>query len=138
MTLSSGLCQCGCGRPTTIARGNDASKGWVKGHPVKFVRGHSGHKAKPLGADRYTVDTATGCWNWNGATSQGRAGFVVIDGREVRAYRFLYERENGPIPEGLVLDHRCRNPRCVNPEHLEPVTQGENIRRGRVAAGGAR
>lgn len=52
-----------------------------------------------------------------------------IAGHHVQAYRFAYEHFVGPIPEGLELDHLCRNPGCVNPEHLEPVTHGENTRR---------
>jgi hypothetical protein len=48
------------------------------------------------------------------------------------AYRTSYEAFSGPIPTGLQLDHLCRVPACVNPAHLEPVTQAENIRRGKV------
>jgi hypothetical protein len=48
----------------------------------------------------------------------------------IRAHRFAYELLVGPIPEGLVIDHLCRNRRCVNPAHLEPVTAEENWRRG--------
>jgi hypothetical protein len=52
------------------------------------------------------------------------------DRRPVRAHRFAYENLVGEIPDGLALDHLCRNPRCVNPDHLEPVTHAENVRRG--------
>jgi hypothetical protein len=48
----------------------------------------------------------------------------------VPAHRLFYEERYGPIPEGHQLDHLCRQPACVNPAHLEPVTQTENIRRG--------
>lgn len=50
----------------------------------------------------------------------------------VRAHRFAYELVKGPIPEGLTLDHLCNVPLCVNPDHLEPVTLSENIRRANV------
>ncbi len=46
------------------------------------------------------------------------------------AHRFAYENLVGPVPTGLLLDHRCRNKSCVNPDHLDPVTSGENTRRG--------
>ena len=48
----------------------------------------------------------------------------------VYAHRALYENVNGPVPYGLQLDHLCRVPSCVNPDHLEPVTPAENCRRG--------
>lgn len=46
------------------------------------------------------------------------------------AHRYVYEQQVGPIPPGLTIDHLCRNPRCVNVEHLEPVTMRENVLRG--------
>jgi hypothetical protein len=53
-----------------------------------------------------------------------------VDGRRVYAHRFSFEYHVGAVPDGLVLDHLCRNTKCVNPYHLEPVTIGENVRRG--------
>lgn len=76
------------------------------------------------------------CWLWTGARTGGRKGqppygFVRLDAkRRTGAHRFMYELLVGPIPEGLKLDHLCRTPLCVNPDHLEPVTQRENVRRG--------
>ena len=74
-----------------------------------------------------------GCWLWTGATSaDGYAEFRSGGGgaRRVRAHRWSFEWFVGPIPGGLVLDHLCRVRHCVNPDHLEPVTIGENLDRG--------
>jgi HNH endonuclease len=70
-----------------------------------------------------------GCWFWTGAKSTGGYGHFY-DGRGVRpAHRVSYEFYKGPIPDGLVLDHLCGHPSCVNPNHLEPVTERVNILR---------
>ena len=67
------------------------------------------------------------CWIWVGRTQRQGYGIWALT---VAAHRLSYELINGAIPDGLVLDHLCRNPSCVNPNHLEPVTVRENIRRG--------
>lgn len=83
------------------------------------------------------IDLSGDCWIWtlapNGrAGGYGRGGgygrFTVSYKPHVRvlAHRFAYEQLVGPIPEGMELDHLCRNTRCVRPEHLEPVTMREN------------
>jgi hypothetical protein len=69
------------------------------------------------------------CWNWNSCTHHGHGTFS-IKGKEVYAHRFSYEIAKGLIPEDLKIDHLCRNPLCVNPSHLEVVTNKENILRG--------
>lgn len=74
-----------------------------------------------------------GCWFWLATGGQGRSGEYgsFWNGeRKVLAHRYAYELLVGPIPEGLTLDHLCRNTRCVNPAHLEPVTNKENTLRG--------
>ena len=72
------------------------------------------------------------CWEWSGSTSDGGYGVIGSGGRggaTLRAHRVAYELAVAPIPEGFHIDHLCRNRRCCNPRHLEPVTQAENNRR---------
>ncbi len=74
---------------------------------------------------------AFGCWLWTAAVSKGGYGRFGVDGGVGYAHRWVYEHFIGLVPEGLDIDHLCRVRNCVNPDHLEPVTRGENIRRGR-------
>lgn len=80
--------------------------------------------------DKVSPEPMTGCWIWAAATSAGGYGTFTVHNRTVRAHRLAYERLVGPIPDGLQVDHLCRVRRCVNPNHLEPVTQRENLMRG--------
>jgi hypothetical protein len=78
--------------------------------------------------------TDAGCIEWLAGTNGVGYGQlnVQIDGanRHYYAHRWSYEYHVGPIPKGMHLDHLCRNTRCVNPDHLEPVTLAENVLRG--------
>lgn len=81
------------------------------------------------------VDKSGDCWEWTAYKLQGYGRFGVggapkNGGRIVYAHRWSYEALVGPIPDGLQLDHLCRNRGCVNPDHLEPVTSRENTLRG--------
>lgn len=74
------------------------------------------------------------CWTWTGTHSAAGYGTFVRDGRrQCYAHRYSYELHCGPIPADLQIDHLCRNRGCLNPAHLEAVTQQENIRRGERA-----
>ncbi len=116
---TTGLCACGCGEQTTIAKKTDTSKGRAAGQPVRYIIGHNmRHKLPP-----YVIEDrgyTTPCWIWRlNLTSAGYG-----------QYRSLYEHHIGPVPDDLELDHLCRVRACVNPGHLEPVTHAENMRRG--------
>ncbi len=75
----------------------------------------------------------SGCWLWDGAASHGYGilGKKLGEKRTRLAHRLLYQITKGNISEELDLDHLCRNTFCVNPDHLEPVTHKENMRRGK-------
>jgi hypothetical protein len=135
-----GLCQCGCGQPAPIAARTVKSRGRIKGQPMKFIRGHNSagmNRSKPYKADRYREEDrgfTSPCWIWQLKLSARTGyGIVRVAGRDWLAHRWYYEQANGPIEDGLQLDHLCRVRECVNPAHMEPVTPQENTRRSTVA-----
>lgn len=77
------------------------------------------------------IDFSTGCWNFRGSKNQFGYGQFKVAGKLLKAHRFLYESLFGEIPEGLEVDHLCKNTSCCSPFHLEPVTKQENLRRTR-------
>ena len=124
-----GYCQCGCGALTPLAKRTRPYLGHVKGRSLSYVLGHNARR----GPDDYEVrDTgyATPCHLWLRHINADGYGMVTRDGKQQSAHRWFYGQVNGPIPEGMTLDHVCRERRCVNPDHLEPVVLRENIWRG--------
>lgn len=109
---SAHKCECGCGQFTNLAKGNNGQIGVRRGEPYRFCAGH-----------RRTFNNwhkdPSGCWIWTGRLNSGGYG----------QHRRVYERYKGLIPDGMTLDHLCRNRACVNPAHLEPVSLSENLRR---------
>lgn len=73
----------------------------------------------------------SGCWEWDGRLNADGYGMIG----QQRVHRVVYELLVGPIPEGLTIDHLCRVRHCAFPDHLEPVTRGENVLRGEGASG---
>lgn len=82
------------------------------------------------------------CWIWNGTLRPDNYGRFKFRGRRMGAHNWAYEYFVGPIPEGMTIDHKCHKKelcqlgnlcphrRCVNPDHLEPMSHAENVRRG--------
>ncbi len=108
-------CKCGCGDTPKPGR--------------VYLHGHN--RRVPL-KQRFwqRVEKSDDCWIWAGHIGTNGYGRVTVAGVPALAHRVAYELLVGPIPPGLHIDHLCRNRRCVNPVHLEPVTPQENQRRG--------
>ncbi len=115
-----------------------ASRGWCWTHYLRwrkygdpmFTKYRNDMTPLERWHDSYEM-MASGCWEWRRGRDTAGYGRFADETRVGRAaHRWGYERLVGPIPEGLDLDHLCRNRPCVNPEHLEPVTRQENLLRG--------
>ena len=76
------------------------------------------------------LQVPNGCWLWCSTISGCGYAYFTLNYKMIRAHRIAYQLFKGDIPTGLQIDHLCRNRDCVNPEHLQPVTCSENLRRG--------
>ncbi len=85
-------------------------------------------------SSKFVLDEESGCWVWTASTRGPNPvhqyGQIRVGDRVLEAHRVMYALVVGDIPPGLTLDHLCRNPRCVNPAHLEAVSHRENVLRG--------
>lgn len=109
------------------------ARGFCQKHYDIFRRPRVG-RFKQTDEDRFWVfvEKTETCWLWKSSCFSGttRGQFKSRRlGKNFKAYRFSYELIKGKIPDGLTLDHLCRNPNCVNPDHLEAVTAKENVAR---------
>lgn len=111
------------------------SRGWCHGHFEQWRRTGVVPTVPILRTpeERFNakVDRTGSCWLWTGATAGGgRYGSFQYEGRVQRAHVVAWLLAGRTVPDGLVLDHLCRTTLCVNPDHLEPVSQRENVLRG--------
>lgn len=119
------FCACGCGLRPTVSPSTHRAHGRM--YAVRFLVGHNARIQNP----GHRIDTETGCWVWLGYVSKrtGYSGMMQHNGRPEIAHRAYYKKYRAEIPDGYELDHICRNRRCVNPDHLEPVPSVKNVRR---------
>lgn len=136
--IEYGFCWCGCGEKTALAESNDRSCWKIKGMPRMFICGH----AQSINFDKeYEVRDCgykTPCWIWMRGRNKGRYGLTYGIARRtpgdkvpMSSHRLMYERHKGPVSPNCDLDHLCRVTLCCNPEHVEPVSHEENVRRGK-------
>ncbi len=127
-----GHCYCGCGQKTNVAPANNSALGYIKGEHYRYLRNHAPSGGIDLNRAYAVGDRGwrTPCWIWQHKVDEDGYGRLRRNGKYLRAHRFFYEQHIGPIPGGFVVDHLCRIRNCVNPDHLEPVTNTENVARG--------
>lgn len=116
---------------TVARRGPRGAHGAEGGEPGAGEAMRSISTLPPMISRQIQPEPMSGCWLWSGTCAQGYGKLYVPKARvSLQAHRITYELLVGRVPEGLVLDHLCRVTACVNPDHLEPVTNRENILRG--------
>lgn len=114
----SGYCMCGCGEKTVLAYKDDDRYGIKKNQPQRYIRGHQRRSKTP----EYVVNSETDCWEWQ--RSKNRTGYGTRG--EGLAHRIAYMKAHGYVPSEIHIDHICRNPGCVNPDHLRTATPAQN------------
>lgn len=115
-------------------KGGGLRRGWCAMHYRRWMK-----HGDPFGGNRYCGDPEgtflarseplvgdPGCIVWTGALNSDGYGHLKVEGREVKAHRYAYERAHGPIPKGVLVDHACHDRSCVNADHLRLATHRQN------------
>lgn len=128
----SGLCMCGCGEVAPISPRTYSHQGIFKGMPSRYVPGHNRRKSP---VEYIIIDRGfeTPCWEWQRSKSIQGYGITFVNSIRKPAHITIYERENGPVPDGHELHHRCENRICVNFDHVIPVTKAQHMRITKMA-----
>jgi hypothetical protein len=116
----------GCEKPA-----RHAGASYCPMHASRLLRRGTLDDPRPSPLDRFflRVRQEGDCWLWTGQSTHGYGTFSLLN-RKFRAHRWIYEQMRADIPPGLHLDHLCRQTLCVNPWHLDPVTNRVNVLRG--------
>lgn len=124
----TGICACGCGLPTSIAKKSNVKTGIVAGLPMRYIYGH---RSKKTLTERFWSKVNKGspedCWEWTGARLPWGYGRMQKNGHLVGSHCVAYELAYGSVPKGYFVLHKCDNPPCCNPSHLFLGTNQDNM-----------
>lgn len=125
-TIPYGYCQCGCGKLTPRVKRTRYEAGVRKGEPARYIQGHFAFTKRNFDIrhpeSAYDVDPVTQCHIWKFQANSRGYGKMSVGNKSVAAHVWFYERRYGPVPSRIHLHHTCENPKCVNPDHLVPLS----------------
>jgi hypothetical protein len=129
------LCACGCGKTLSSIDAKGRPRQMIHGHNTRGTHWRWEHTRSLEERFWEKVTKTDGCWLWNNGQVQrtGYGTLYIEKGKHKGAHVVSFYIAHGRWPESETLDHLCRNRACVNPDHLEEVSRGENVRRGFVS-----